>query len=113
MRIEEITVETIAVEAPNAHHDASAYEMVVFRVLPADHPNSFTVPISVNLSQVGAHDAQGHARFVFHRLMRALADASAPWDREAAPSAAPETEVAASAADARLGPAGDPVEGKR
>jgi len=78
MRIEEITVETIDVEAPNTHHDLSPYETVVFRVLPPDHPNSFTVPVSVNLSQFGAHDAQVQARFIFHRLMKALADATAP-----------------------------------
>lgn len=113
MRIEEITVETIDVEAPNTHRDLSAYETVVFRVLPADHPNSFTVPVSVNLSQFGAQDAQGHARFVFHRLMRALADATAPWDRAEGGSSEEGAPVAASATDARLGPAADPAEGKR
>lgn len=117
MRIEEITVEAIAVEPPNAHHDLSPYETVVFRVLPADHPNSFTVPVSVNLSQYGAHDAQGQARFVFHRLMRALAETTAAWDRHDS-GADPDTargpsDVAPSTTDARLGPAADPVEGKR
>lgn len=138
MRIEEITVETIDVEPPNTHRDLSPYETVIFRVLPADHPNSFTVPVSVNLSQFGAHDAQVQARFVFHRLMRALAEATAPWDRSDGPSrddalqevavagkeptnlngardAAPQAPSAvapASATDARLGPAGDPAEGK-
>jgi hypothetical protein len=116
MRIEEITVESIAVEAPFVHHDLSPYETVVFRVLPADHPNSFTVPVSVNLDQFSAHDAQSHARFVFHRLMRALADATAPWDRaDAAEAGSDESppDLPASATDARLGPAADSAEGKR
>lgn len=113
MRLEEITVETIDVEAPNIHHDASPYETILVRVLPADHPNSFTVPISVNLNQFGAHHAQAHARFVFHRLMGALAQATTPWDRADGESSGDAAPVAASATNARLGPAADPAEGKR
>jgi hypothetical protein len=114
MRPEEITVETIDVEPPGSRSDLSPYETVIFRVLPADHPNSFTVPISVNLSQFGVQEAQAQARFVFHRLMRSLAEATGAWDKadehedqDQAPS------PPASATDARLGPAADPVEGKR
>lgn len=117
MRIEEITVETVAIEPPHRHPDASSYETVVFRVLPPDHPNSFTVPVSVNLSQVGAQDAQRQARFIFHRLMRALAEASAPWDRgtpaDGAEQAVKSAEVPSSPSEGRLGPAADPAEGKR
>jgi len=111
MRQEEITVETIDVEPAHLHHDQATYETVVFRVLPADHPNSFTVPISVNLSQFPATDAQAQARFVFHRLMQSLAEATASWDKAAA--IASDDSLPASAADARLGPAADPAEGKR
>ena len=119
MRPEEITVETIDIEPPGLHADLSSYETVIFRVLPGDHPNSFTVPISVNLSQFAPQDAQAQARFVFHRLMRSLASATQDWDRtdppaDAAPASADtDTALPASASEARLGPAGDPVEGKR
>ncbi len=111
MRQEEITVETIDVEPGHLHPDHSAYETVVFRVLPADHPNSFTVPVSVNLSQYPATQAQGQARLVFHRLMRALAEATASWDTADAASE-PDPALPVSASEARLGPAADPAEGK-
>lgn len=110
MNVEEITVETIDIEPPGGRADLSTYETVVFRVLPADHPNSFIVPISVNLSQVSAHEAQAHARKVFHHLMRSLGEATASWDVSQQSAATP---IAASASDALLGPAGDPAEGKR
>jgi hypothetical protein len=113
MRVEEITVETIDVEPPGLHADLSSYETVIFRVLPADHPNSFTVPISVNLSQFSAHEAQAQARFVFHRLMGALAQATAAWDKASEQPDTVPVSVPASPTDARLGPAADPVEGKR
>jgi hypothetical protein len=112
MRVEEITVETIDIEPPGRHPDLSTYETVVFRVLPSDHPNSFTVPISVNLDQFPASEAQAQARRIFHGLMSALAKATSAWD--AATSGAETLPPAtASATDARLGPAGDPAEGKR
>jgi hypothetical protein len=110
MRVEEITVETIDIEPPGGHADLSTYETVVFRVLPAEHPNSFTVPISVNLSQVSAHEAQAHARMVFHHLMRSLGEATAVWDVSDHGEA---TAIAPSTSDALMGPAGDPAEGKR
>jgi hypothetical protein len=110
MRVEEITVEAIDIERPGGHADLSTYEIVVFRVLPTEHPNSFTVPISVNLSQVSAHEAQAHARMVFHHLMRSLGQATAVWDVAERHDA---TAIAPSASDARMGPAGDPAEGKR
>jgi hypothetical protein len=111
MRVEEITVEAIDIEAPGRHPDLSTYETVVFRVFPDDHPNSFTVPISVNLDQFPAQEAQAQARRVFHGLMSALAKASATWD--AADAAKGDPVSTASATDARLGPGGDPAEGKR
>ena len=113
MRPEEITVETIDIEPPGLHPDLSSYETVVFRVLPAGHPNSFTVPISVNLSQFPAQEAQAHARFVFHRLMRSLSQVTQDWDRGAEAAAEPQAEIPPSTSDARLGPAADPAEGKR
>jgi hypothetical protein len=113
MRPEEITVETIDIEPPGLHPDLSSYETVVFRVLPAGHPNSFTVPISVNLSQFPAQEAQAHARLVFHRLMRSLGQATQDWDRDTEAAGEPRAEIPPSASDARLGPAADPAEGKR
>ncbi len=111
MRPEEITLEAITVERPDQHPDLATYRTAAFRVLPADHPNSFVVPISVNLDQYGPGEVEDQARLIFHHLMRALAKATAGWDRDEA-DAAPE-DIPASATDARLGPAADPAEGKR
>jgi hypothetical protein len=111
MLAEEITVQTIHIEPPGVHPDASTYETITFRVLPQEHPNSFTVPVSVNLDQFPASQAQAQARRVFHDLMTALANATRDWGAD--PAQSNEAGQAASATDARLGPAGDPAEGKR
>ncbi|PVM93652.1 hypothetical protein [Caulobacter endophyticus] len=105
MRPEEISLQSIQVEHPDQHPDLATYRTAVFRVLPADHPNSFLVPISVNLDQYPPEEVEEQARFVFHRMMRALGDATRTWDR-------PGGQAASSAADARLGPAAAPAEGK-
>ncbi|MDB5460637.1 MAG: hypothetical protein JWO72_2378 [Caulobacteraceae bacterium] len=81
MRCEEITLVSLEVEAPDVHGDLGTYETVTFRVLPADHPNSFVVPISVNIDQYPTEQIESQARFVFHRMMRALAGATSDWDR--------------------------------
>lgn len=110
MRPEEITLESVQPERPDQHPDLATYRTATFRVLPADHPNSFVVPISVNLDQYGPSEIEEQARRVFHRLMRALAQATQGWDQDAPEESC---EAAPSLTDARLGPAGDPAEGKR
>jgi hypothetical protein len=82
--------------------------------LPANHPNSFVVPISVNLDRYEPDGVKEQARFVFHRLMRALAHATQGWDRVTLDEAA--DKIPASVTDARLGPppirdghSGDPL----
>ncbi len=52
MRPEEITLQSIQVKRPGQHPDLVTYRTATFRVLPADHPNSFVVPISVNLDSM-------------------------------------------------------------
>jgi hypothetical protein len=81
MRVEEISLESIALERPDARTDSGAYNTVTFRVLPPDHPSSFVVPIAVNLAQYPPGEIETHARFVFHRMMKAFADATSAWDR--------------------------------
>jgi hypothetical protein len=80
MRIEEITLETVTVEPENGHRDRSLYDTVTFRVFPEGHPNSFRVPVSVNTDQYPSEVVEDHARFMFHRLIRALAEATKEWD---------------------------------
>jgi hypothetical protein len=80
MRIEEVTLETITVEPEDGHADNAVYDTVVFRVFPADHPNSFRVPVSVNTEQYPAEAVEDHARFMFHRIIRAVAEATRDWD---------------------------------
>jgi len=81
MRSEEINLESVAVERPDGHADLATYDTVTFRVFPAGHPNCFRVPISVNADQYPPDEVEAHARFVFHRIMKALAKATADWDR--------------------------------
>lgn len=81
MRPEEITLQSIRIERPDRHPDLATYQTATFRVLPPDHPNSFVVPVSVNLDQYGPDEVEEQARFVFHRLMRALAETTQAWDR--------------------------------
>jgi hypothetical protein len=112
MQPTEITLQSIQVERPDQHPDLATYRTARFRVLPADHHNSFVVPISVNLDQYGPDGIEDQARLIFHHLMKALAEATTAWDRTAH-GAHLEDPSAASLTDARLGPAGDPAEGKR
>ncbi len=80
MRIEEINLEAVSVEAEGGHTDRSVYDTVTFRVFPRGHPNSFCVPVPVNTDQYPAEAVEDHARFMFHRLIRAVAEATRPWD---------------------------------
>lgn len=80
MRIEEITLESVTIEPEGGHPDASVYDTVTFRVFDPQHPNSFRIPVSVNADQYPSEAIEDHARFVFHRLVRALADATRDWD---------------------------------
>jgi hypothetical protein len=80
MRIEEVTLETVTIEPEGGHRDRSVYDTVTFRVFPPDHPNSFRVPVSVNTEQCPSEAVEDQARFVFHRLIRAVAEATREWD---------------------------------
>lgn len=80
MRIEEVTLESVTVEDEDGHADRSIYDTVTFRIFPPDHPNSFRIPVSVNADQYPPEAIEDHARFVFHRLVRALAEATREWD---------------------------------
>ena len=74
-----IHIESIAPETTPGHADASTYATVTFRVLERGHPNSFLVPVSVNTGQFGQDDVEQQARYVFHHLMRTLADSTGAW----------------------------------
>jgi hypothetical protein len=110
MRPEEITLESIRVERPDRHPDLATYQTVAFRVLPVDHPNSFVVPISVNLDQYGPGEVEEQARSIFHHLVHALVRTTRSWDRSG--HGVDDDETPHSLSEARLGPAGDPAEGK-
>jgi hypothetical protein len=111
MRPEEITLESIRVERPDRNPDLATYQTVAFRVLPPDHPNSFVVPISVNLDQYGPGEVEEQARSVFHHLASARAHATLDWDRTGRDDGGREyDEPPQSLSEARLGPAGDPAE---
>jgi hypothetical protein len=81
MRPEEVTLESISIEGRRGHRDQAVYDTVCFRIFPPDHPNSFVVPISVNTGQYGKDEVERQARFVFHRILRSLAEATQEWDR--------------------------------
>lgn len=81
MRVEEVSLESIAIEPEGGHKGTAVYDTVLFRVFDRGHPNSFVVPVSVNTDQYPAEEIEGHARFVFHRLMKAVAEATKDWDR--------------------------------
>jgi hypothetical protein len=61
-------------------HSKAGYATVTFRVLEEGHPNSFTVPVLVNVEQVDASALTNHARYVFHHLMRTLSDSTRTWE---------------------------------
>lgn len=79
IRQEHIHIDSISPETSPGHEDASRYVTVVFRVLDRDHPNSFQVPVSVNVDQFDDGDVEQHARYVFHHLMRTLAETTSAW----------------------------------
>ena len=56
------------------------HAVVTFRVLDSDHPNCFTVPVQINEAQVDPSALTNHARFVFHHLMRSLAESTRSWE---------------------------------
>jgi len=58
----------------------AGYATVTFRVLEKGHPNSFTVPVLVNVEQVDASALTNHARYVFHHLMRTLSESTLSWE---------------------------------
>jgi hypothetical protein len=110
MRIEEISLESTDIERPDRHPDLATYKTVTFRILPQVHPNSFVVPISVNLDQFTPEEISTQARFIFHQLIKSVAAATANWDRSGDPAL---SDTPASLNEGRLGPAADPAEGKR
>jgi len=80
IRQEHIHIDSVSPETTPGHDDASHYVTVVFRVLDRDHPNSFQVPVSVNVDQFADGDVEQHARRVFHHLMRTLAETTCDWE---------------------------------
>lgn len=80
IREEHIHIDSISPEAAPGHDDASRYVTVVFRVLDEGHPNSFKVPVSVNIDQFAEGDVERHARHVFHHLMRTLSETTSAWE---------------------------------
>lgn len=53
---------------------------VTFRILEEGHPNSFLVPVMVNVEQIDLSAVTNHARYVFHHLMRALSESTRSWE---------------------------------
>jgi hypothetical protein len=80
IRQEHIHIETIHPETPPGHVDGSRYATVTFRIFESHHPNSFLVPVSVNLDQFQDGQVEDHARYVFHHFMRTLAEETRAWD---------------------------------
>ena len=62
---------------------------VTFRVLEKDHPNSFLVPVLINTAQIDESALTNHARWVFHHLMRTLAETTRSWEGLDRPGARP------------------------
>ena len=81
-----IHIESIGPETGPGHEDSSCYATVVFRVLEAGHPNTFLVPVSVNTAQFGEDHIERQSRYVFHHLMRTLAESTRAWDGLGQPS---------------------------
>ena len=76
-----ITLDHIHVDEVKLEGSAKdGYATVTFRVLEKDHPNSFVVPVPVNLSQVDPSALTNHARYVFHHLMRTLSETTRNWE---------------------------------
>ena len=92
--LDHIHIESIGPEVVG-HDDPSRYVTVTFRVLEKDHPNSFLIPVSVNIGQFDGKDVERHARYVLHHLLRTLAATTAAWDSYGRPSGAGATAAAA------------------
>ena len=87
--MDHIHIQSIGPEVAPGHDDPSRYVTVSFRVLEMDHPNSFVVPVSVNIDQFrGDADIERHARYVLHHLLRTLAETTQAWDGYGRPSLA-------------------------
>lgn len=85
-----ITLDHIHVEDVKLQGAAKAgHAMVTFRVLEKDHPNSFLVPVLVNLAQIDESALTNHARWVFHHLMRTLSETTRSWETLDRPGARP------------------------
>jgi hypothetical protein len=76
-----ITLDHIHVEEVKLNSSAKeGYATVTFRVLEEDHPNTFLVPVLVNMAQIDASALTDHARYVFHYLMRTLSETTRDWE---------------------------------
>ncbi len=76
-----ITLDHIHIET--VQHDGERRDgqaIVTFRILEDGHPNSFTVPVPINCSQIDPSAVTNHARFVFHHLMRTLSESTRSWE---------------------------------
>lgn len=80
IRLDHIHIEAIEPESAPGHEDASRYMTVTFRVFDAHHPNTFLVPVSVNVDQFDPADVEAHARCVFHHFMKSLAETTRAWE---------------------------------
>lgn len=80
IRQEHIHIESVQPEVAPGHDDGSRYATVTFRIFDPHHPNSFLVPVSVNLDQFDDGKVEDHARYVFHHFMRTLAEETRSWD---------------------------------
>ena len=76
-----ITLDHIHVEDVKLNGSArDGYATVTFRVLEEDHPNTFLVPVLVNMAQIDSSALTNHARYVFHHLMRTLSETTRNWE---------------------------------
>jgi hypothetical protein len=76
-----ITLDHIHVEDVQLQGAAKeGYATVTFRVLEKDHPNTFLVPVLVNMTQIDSSALTNHARYVFHHLMRTLSETTRGWE---------------------------------
>ena len=75
-----ITLDHIHVDEVQLEGPKQGYATVTFRVLEKDHPNSFVVPVLVNMTQVDPSALTNHARYVFHHLMRTLCETTRNWE---------------------------------
>jgi hypothetical protein len=86
IRLEHIHIDSITPETAPGHEDGSRYVTVTFRVFEPHHPNTFLVPVSVNIDQFEDGEVEDHARYVFHHFMRTLSETTRAWDRLDSPA---------------------------